>query len=814
MSNRSQLPPDTQRSSCSQSANESEEKRQDRAVLEDDTIALNLQGIQSGVINFELPFAVVLLSQIAETANPPLLPGLKNIDYVHKCIVENDALFHLLGECLQKESFSEIRSLEILQPVSGPHLRYHKLLTLSEILQTPPHSRKNTKFCGEAARTLGVSRTSIGQQFVEAKYVSRSLEAFKFYMNQCFQRFLSAREDNKPYYGLHLSIVQSSGTGKSRLISELGRNDVFVVHMTLRDRTDKGFPPRDDIPANLLADKKANNSREPAKDAGLAFSGKEVMTDAYKSLVHVIKGLLPKVIAGGTDPEMKVMLGFDEASILGDEQGWPEKFIPADIIVVRSAYILTGIDTQFGRFSLQLIRESRISGLQGKLTKRYMLTFADPSLRVPVGGKLLFRPFTELSFDQSAPKFSLDSGNWPVLNDANHICGFGRPLWSTMNACTSISELVAVAKWKLMLAHGYDNTRAACSLALVFQRLALDVVFGHLQTVKYLETSVASHMRICISVTEDRSWKETCYPSEPLLSHVTADVMWEWDHVLPDVLFHLKNHIESGMIDVGKNGELVCRLLLLFAKDHCLSRSSTGIFFMDTPEVENGHLRYCSAIPVNEWLTRLFGKKAWATDMEQNVRARQTFNDYEVNFLHWVSMKENIAPFDGGVTADEFAKRLYFRTSAVQCADRQPLIDQLIIIRKKGTNDFSHVCISDKDGGTQDQADVSYIQRTGIDLENGLPWIAICMDVGVKKTGFSSTFFDSDSTQQHNAPCLRIWAGSMDRGTYPFLNQGLESAMKWVLHRSILPPEAECASALDGLRSEVLFGQTSGEQWR
>jgi hypothetical protein len=58
-----------------------------------------------------------------------------------------------------------------------------------------------------------------------------------------------------------------------------------------------------------------------------------------------------------------------------------------------------------------------------------MLMFADKSLRVSVGGELLFRPFTELGFDQSAPKFTIDSASWPVLNDVNHISGFGRPLW-------------------------------------------------------------------------------------------------------------------------------------------------------------------------------------------------------------------------------------------------------------------------------------------------------------------------------------------------------------------------------------------------
>ncbi|KAF8521967.1 hypothetical protein BU17DRAFT_64689 [Hysterangium stoloniferum] len=72
--------------------------------------------VQSGLRDFDVEFAITLLSQIAETANPPLLPGLTDRVYVRKCIVKNDELFNLLGECLQKGTFSEIRSLEMLQP--------------------------------------------------------------------------------------------------------------------------------------------------------------------------------------------------------------------------------------------------------------------------------------------------------------------------------------------------------------------------------------------------------------------------------------------------------------------------------------------------------------------------------------------------------------------------------------------------------------------------------------------------------------------------------------------------------------------------
>ncbi|KAF8521901.1 hypothetical protein BU17DRAFT_87449 [Hysterangium stoloniferum] len=93
-----------------------DEKRQDREVLTNTLTTDVLRGVKSGVKEFDIEVAVILLSRIAETANPPLLPGLNDHVYVRKCITENEELFNLLGECLQKESFSEIRSLEMLQP--------------------------------------------------------------------------------------------------------------------------------------------------------------------------------------------------------------------------------------------------------------------------------------------------------------------------------------------------------------------------------------------------------------------------------------------------------------------------------------------------------------------------------------------------------------------------------------------------------------------------------------------------------------------------------------------------------------------------
>lgn len=79
------------------------------------------------------------------------------------------------------------------------------------------------------------------------------------------------------------------------------------------------------------------------------------------------------------------------------------------------------------------------------------------------------------------------------------------------------SGVFSVAKEKLI--HGvasYDFENKA--LALLGQRFALDVAFGHHASVTFLDTAIASHMRICESVTEDGMRRFTSYPSEPILS--------------------------------------------------------------------------------------------------------------------------------------------------------------------------------------------------------------------------------------------------------------------------------------------------------
>ena len=58
---------------------------------------------------------------------------------------------------------------------------------------------------------------------------------------------LLAREDDfrrTKYYGKTIPIIQSSGTGKSRLLDEISK-EFLTVNFVLRRRGENGFPPGD-----------------------------------------------------------------------------------------------------------------------------------------------------------------------------------------------------------------------------------------------------------------------------------------------------------------------------------------------------------------------------------------------------------------------------------------------------------------------------------------------------------------------------------------------------------------------------------------
>ena len=211
-----------------------------------------------------------------------------------------------------------------------------------------------------------------------------------------------------------------------------------------------------------------------------------------------------------------------------------------------------------------------------------------------------------------------------------------------------VMELIELARQKLLNNTIFLPDDADHMLAVLGQRFGLQVCFGHVESVKHLECGVASHLRICISTTEDRMWSHTSYPSEPFLScvaalalHGSGSVIEYVDSPLKKCLRTLGDKLCSGMIDRGKAGELTSRLLWLLAKDlfvrtcvpySCFFYSGPGSWFRWDSELLD-----CQPFKVLKYLDFVFGEKKWPE------QANEFFENAYINFSHWVSMDNDIA---------------------------------------------------------------------------------------------------------------------------------------------------------------------------
>lgn len=152
---------------------------------------------------------------------------------------------------------------------------------------------------------------------------------------------------------------------------------------------------------------------------------------------------------------------------------------------------------------------------------------------------------------------------------------------------------------------------------------------------EYQQTAVANHLRICADRTEDGTWLDTLYPSEPLLSCAAAELLHKRRDNLIYSLKCLRNEIANGVIDTGKRGELVSRLILLFAKDLCVRQSG----FLQ-PKLKYGRraneLLDCRPLSVVQYLEFLFGDGRLTDSM------KEPFYNWYIDFSHWIPMRKPI----------------------------------------------------------------------------------------------------------------------------------------------------------------------------
>jgi len=463
--------------------------------------------------------------------------------------------------------------------------------------------------------------------------------------------------------------------------------------------------------------------------------------------------------------------------------------------------------------------------------------FASPqalfnSARVSVGGELIFPPFCQLGWDQYAPAL----GRVPPAEVARlkHILRYGRPLWLSVEGLFLPTAIVTLASNKLIGVTPYEGSDDKQALVLLAQRFGLDVCFGHREAVRFVESTVASHMRICITTTEDRLWSYTTYPSEPFLSCVAAYSMHRTEKSVVGTLHILKSKVENGMIDIGQCGELVSRLIWLLAKDFFVIRSNNTNSKHLIGSGYDAELVHCQMIPVIEFLEFLFGNDFWGkVEHDAGHDAKEAFQDAFVNFSHWVSMQSYIRQEDkkpeDQMDLNEWTMRHWQRTCAIQCCHSQPSIDKVIPIYfksavpgPKGVDCVSQILISDKARTSKQHDALIKIQRNdptiGGQLEdssesNALPYIAIVADLRLKEKGLENVTFPTRASRRtsNDTVCLRIRACGLCTETYRFFEHypKVLEALDGLLERGTIPPKST-RPLTEYTQNQVEYGK-SGE---
>ena len=475
--------------------------------------------------------------------------------------------------------------------------------------------------------------------FTEGKY-EKDLVVFKNAFDSPFHdpndlvnHFISHLRDcvrkweGSTFYSPYVSLVQSSGTGKTRLIRQLSENGVYVIYACLREEVESGYPPRSLIASELLAStdvrsfqvyllavlrylgEKIQNDNLTPQDlfSRCAFNThgfwvtircnmvdlladtemtelrlSELISAECSSVGKLIENHHQKLF-GKPDNQsnekspLRIIFAFDEAMKLVKEDtvsvekpGEAKKSVPF-YALRRALRSLQELGPAFAVFTDTSSRTSVFSPASR----------VDLSHRVQVEGAKLFKPFylTQMDIRRNLIKRESAKISMKDIPTLAQLVSYGRPLWFTTfesgeameERSVDSTELrvmkLAIRKllggMKLIDLKNGRNIINVC-IAILSSRLALDVEFN----LDFSEQLASGYMALLGYISPNREMVIARYASEPILAEAAAHCIW---YLSPSKIIE-EYYKALRYLPSGETGELVGRILLVLAFD-----SLTGI---------------------------------------------------------------------------------------------------------------------------------------------------------------------------------------------------------------------------------------------
>lgn len=542
---------------------------------------------------------------------------------------------------------------------------------------------------------------------------------------ECLEQADVEQEGNekKPLYAKAISVVQSSGTGKSRLLTEVGKH-IFTLPICLRKSTDPGYPPGDKPVVKFFSTLPKNNDLSLTAHIAIAC----FLAAAHLTMLELLQGEQKKGLNGPQLLEywhelmepptvrdrreafftkvvkradsMKLMVTTDSSPIRAKDG----KLIPSDFdpfaaslkIYKRSAEEAT---KNLGEFLSSVLPAKRISvmyfdeahelglhfwiflrlvqhqQLSMKMWYTFMGTKSSISYYAPHPSKQLslklkmelarlLPPYIDLGFDQRVIALGrvVVSVRMGEMQTIEFLSRYGRPMWSAHLPEETPGEMIALASWKLRNGDEFRATDKDHVFAVLSQRLCLDPVIAASEAVELADRSVAHHMRLLTGFSTSSERFYTHSPSEPMLVMGSIDIL----HNRPDperlrqVLSTLSHDLcSAGLVEKGVLGELGARTLILIARDFAAPRHS------HSPDL-------LKPVPLLHFLDTLFGRDIFTCS--DRVKFENAFGKAHVNFTHWIITRDSIP----GKPNVQLLANLWARGGALQCSFAQESIDFLI----------------------------------------------------------------------------------------------------------------------------------------
>ncbi|KAH9902800.1 hypothetical protein C8Q73DRAFT_671815 [Cubamyces lactineus] len=223
-------------------------------------------------------------------------------------------------------------------------------------------------------------------------------------------------------------------------------------------------------------------------------------------------------------------------------------------------------------------------------------------------------------------------------------------------------------------------------LAALATRVLLDFDISRESARDVMHNLLSNHTLIASSIPQHREYMRAGTPSEPILAHAAAKLMNEFGL---DLVRSLTEGFKHGLLDKGQRGELVARLLLIFAHDKAQAPQRS----LSDPAAATNWSR---KVPVLTFLKALLTAghhesirdcfPANARHVNQPVTLDKAFDGAYVRFSHFVRLGSKVM-VDTHAGAAALARGMAF-----QGYHSQPSWDVAIPVLMKDTQiDPSHV---------------------------------------------------------------------------------------------------------------------------